>query len=136
MLHITQMSTENRIQYHATYGFYHPTLDLISIREKKSMLLCVKVLIERIYQVYRCDTPYRIFLDQNKNACYVFNRRTLSFLWQTSGLSTAWILTKTACRYCVLACVCPSLPYKIRSLFMLPPGHKKNILQLWMHSPV
>lgn len=55
MLHITQISTENRIQYHATYGFYHPTVDLISIRKKRSMLLYAKVLIERIYQVYRCD---------------------------------------------------------------------------------
>ena len=90
MLHMTQISTENRIQYSATYGFYHPSLDLISIRKKKrSVLLCVKVLIERIYQVYRCDTLYRIFLDGDKNACYVFNRGTLSFLWQTSGMSTA-----------------------------------------------
>ena len=57
--------------------------------KKRSVLLCVKVLIERIYQVYRCDTLYRIFLDGDKNACYVFNRGTLSFLWQTSGMSTA-----------------------------------------------
>ena len=41
MLHITQISTENRIQYCATYGFYHPTLDLISIRKKKThVIMC------------------------------------------------------------------------------------------------
>lgn len=41
MLHITQISTENRIQYRATYGFYHSTLDLISIRKKKKhVIMC------------------------------------------------------------------------------------------------
>lgn len=44
MLHMTQISTENRIQYCATYGFYHPSLDLISIRKKK----------EACYYVSKC----------------------------------------------------------------------------------